>query len=204
MWILITSKQCRIELLSHDSYRLHFFIHHYAYLKMLSSNGFDCNEIFPHRNLNTLQGKHFHWILISNISLMAMSLNLNSAYYYIFRSLSMVAHIIDIQRSYFADILPIWTWSLNELISQCLTESVETAMANNMLSLRVCGFYRLEIVNFFVVAQVTKHPKPQNHLADYFTMLFFYHQRRLRLINCAVLFNLMTFSDRGVLNTPDP
>ena len=46
-------------------------------------------------------------------------------------------------------------------------------MANNMLSLRVCGFYRLEIVNFIVVAQVTKHPKPQNHLADYFTMLFF-------------------------------
>ena len=34
--------------------------------------------------------------------------------------------------------------------------------------------------------------------------MFFYHQRRLRLINCAVLFNLMTFSDRGVSNTPDP
>ena len=69
--------------------------------------------------------------------------------------------------------------------------------------MRVCGFYRSEIVNPIVVAQVTKHPKPQNHLASYFTVLFFYHQGRLRLINCAVLFNLMTFSDRGVLKTPD-
>ena len=46
-------------------------------------------------------------ILNFAIFLMANWLNLNSAYYYIFRSLSMVAHIIDIQRSYFADILPI-------------------------------------------------------------------------------------------------
>ena len=53
---------------------------------------------------NALQEEHFYWILNFAISLMANSLNLNSAYYYIFRNLLMMANIIQIQKSKFANI----------------------------------------------------------------------------------------------------
>ena len=49
---------------------------------------------------NTQQEENLNWVLIFAILLMANSLNLNSAHYaryYIFRNLSMVAYIINIQ-----------------------------------------------------------------------------------------------------------
>ena len=45
----------------------------------------------------TLQEEMFDWNLNLAISLMVNSLNLNSAYYYIFRNLSMTAYMIEIQ-----------------------------------------------------------------------------------------------------------
>ena len=44
----------------------------------------------------TLQEENFHWNLNFAFSLMANSLNLNSAYYYTFRNLSMKASMIEI------------------------------------------------------------------------------------------------------------
>ena len=46
--------------------------------------------------------ENFHWNLSFAILLMANLLNLNSACYYIFRNLSMIAHIIEIQNSKYA------------------------------------------------------------------------------------------------------
>ena len=46
---------------------------------------------------DTLQEPHFHWNLNFAISLMANSLNLNSAYNYVFRNLSMIAYMIEFQ-----------------------------------------------------------------------------------------------------------
>ena len=65
-------------------------------------------------NLNThvtLQEKNFHWILISAILLMANSLNLYSAYYCV-RNLSMIAYIIEIQKSKFRQYLIPWYWPI--------------------------------------------------------------------------------------------
>ena len=56
--------------------------------------------------LDTLQEESFHWNLIFAIPLMANWLNLSSAYYYIIRHLSMIAHIIEIQISKFPNIEP--------------------------------------------------------------------------------------------------
>ena len=54
----------------------------------------------------TLKEKYFHWNLKFAISLMAKSLTLNSAYYYIFfMNLPMIAYIIEIQKSKSSDIL---------------------------------------------------------------------------------------------------
>ena len=63
-------------------------------------------KVFWYGVINTLKGKKFHWILILAFSLMANSLNLNSAcpYYYIFRNLSTIAYIIEIQKSTFANL----------------------------------------------------------------------------------------------------
>ena len=47
--------------------------------------------------MRILQHESYHWNLIFAISLMANSLNLNSAYFYIFRNLSMIAQMIEIQ-----------------------------------------------------------------------------------------------------------
>ena len=44
----------------------------------------------------TLQEENFYWYLNFAFSLMANSLNLNSAYYYTFRNLSMIAYMIEI------------------------------------------------------------------------------------------------------------
>ena len=52
----------------------------------------------------TLQEEKFHWNLNFAISLMANSLNFNSAYYTSFRNLSIIAYIIEIQKSKFANI----------------------------------------------------------------------------------------------------
>ena len=48
--------------------------------------------------------KNFLWNFNFAISLMKNLLNLNSAYYSIFRKLSMMAYIIEIQKSIFANI----------------------------------------------------------------------------------------------------
>ena len=45
---------------------------------------------------STLQGKDVHWNLSFAIFLLANSLDSNSAYYYNFRNLSMIAYIIEI------------------------------------------------------------------------------------------------------------
>ena len=47
----------------------------------------------------TLQEENLH-----RISIIAISLNLNSAHYYAFRNLPMIAHIIEIQKSKFINI----------------------------------------------------------------------------------------------------
>ena len=52
----------------------------------------------------TLQEDSFHWNLIFAFSLMANSLNLNSAYNYIFRNPLLIAYTIHIQKSKFANI----------------------------------------------------------------------------------------------------
>ena len=46
---------------------------------------------------HTLRVENFQCNLIFSISLMAISLNSNSVYYYSFRNLSMIAYIIEIQ-----------------------------------------------------------------------------------------------------------
>ena len=48
--------------------------------------------------------ENFHWNSNIVISLMANSLNLNSAYLKIFTNLSMIAYIIEFQKSKFANI----------------------------------------------------------------------------------------------------
>ena len=55
--------------------------------------------------MHTLQEENFHWNSNFAISLMANSLTLNYAYYYIYRNNSMIAYIIEIQKTKFADIL---------------------------------------------------------------------------------------------------
>ena len=55
-------------------------------------------------NIRTLREENFHWNLNSAISLMANSLNLNYVYCFIFRNLSMIAYLIEIQKSKFANI----------------------------------------------------------------------------------------------------
>ena len=54
--------------------------------------------------LITLQEKYIHQNLYFAISLMSNLLNLNSAYYYNFRNLLMIAFIIEIQKSKFVNI----------------------------------------------------------------------------------------------------
>ena len=49
--------------------------------------------------LYTLQEENFHWILNYDSSLMENSPNLNSLYYYVFGNFSMIAYIIEIQKS---------------------------------------------------------------------------------------------------------
>ena len=48
--------------------------------------------------------ENFNWNLNFAVSLIANSLNLNPAYYYIFWNLSMIAYIIEVQKSKFANI----------------------------------------------------------------------------------------------------
>ena len=55
-------------------------------------------------SMSILQDESFHWNLNFAISLMAKSLDLNSSNYYIFRNLSMIAYMIEIQESKFANI----------------------------------------------------------------------------------------------------
>ena len=62
------------------------------------------NMQFNLASLLTMQEENFHWNLNFANSLMANSPNWNSANYYIFRNLSMIAYIIKIQKSKFADI----------------------------------------------------------------------------------------------------
>ena len=52
----------------------------------------------------TLNEENFCWNLSFAISLMANSLNLNSAYYSIFRNLSKIGYMIEGQKSKFANI----------------------------------------------------------------------------------------------------
>ena len=54
--------------------------------------------------MSVLQDGSFHWNLKFAILLMAKSLDLNSADYYIFRNLSMTAQMIEIQESKFANV----------------------------------------------------------------------------------------------------
>ena len=62
------------------------------------------NSSFYSVVLSVLQDESFHWILNFAILLMANLLNLNSAYYHIFRNLSMMAYMIEIQESKFVNI----------------------------------------------------------------------------------------------------
>ena len=53
---------------------------------------------------STLKEENFYWNLNFVISLMANSLNLKFAYSFIFRNLSTIAYIIEIQNSKFANV----------------------------------------------------------------------------------------------------
>ena len=55
-------------------------------------------------SMSILQDESFHRNLNFAISLMAKSLDLNSAYNYIYRNLSMIASMTEIQESKFANI----------------------------------------------------------------------------------------------------
>ena len=55
-------------------------------------------------SMSILQDESFHWNLNFAISLMAKSLDLKSTYYCIFRNLSMIAYMIEIQESKFSNI----------------------------------------------------------------------------------------------------
>ena len=72
---------------------------------------------------HTLQRETFHWNLNIAISLMANLLNLNSAYY-IFRNLSMIAYMTEIQKSKFAIILIFNSVNLNNLSQAAKLNSV--------------------------------------------------------------------------------
>ena len=54
--------------------------------------------------INTLQEEKFHRNSNFTISLIANSLNLSSAHYYIIRNLSMIVYMIEIQKSKLANI----------------------------------------------------------------------------------------------------
>ena len=62
-----------------------------------------CEVVFS-MLLHYLRGVNFHWNLGFAISLMADSLTLNSAYYYIFKYFSMIADMTETQKSGFANI----------------------------------------------------------------------------------------------------
>ena len=69
------------------------------YLKIMGRYHQDhVREYYTSSCTNYPTGKKFHWNLNFTISLMANSLNLNSAYHFILRKLSMMAHIIDIKK----------------------------------------------------------------------------------------------------------
>ena len=72
---------------------------------------------------HTLQRETFHWNLNIAISLMANLLNLNSVYY-IFRNLSMIAYMTEIQKSKFAIILIFNSVNLNNLSQAAKLNSV--------------------------------------------------------------------------------
>ena len=55
--------------------------------------------------MSILQEENFHWSLNLAILLIANLLNLSTEYCYIFRNLSMIAHIIEIKKSKLAYIL---------------------------------------------------------------------------------------------------
>ena len=68
-------------------------------------------------NTHTLQEENFHWNLNFAISLMANSRNLNSAHDNTLRNLSMIAYIIKIQISKFANIFNFMNLNnLNEVV----------------------------------------------------------------------------------------
>ena len=54
--------------------------------------------------VKTLVVENLHWNLNFAIWVMVNSLDFNSVYYYIFRNLSMIAFIIEIQKSKFPNI----------------------------------------------------------------------------------------------------
>ena len=54
-----------------------------------------------HCTSDTLQEENFHWILNFTISLTPNSLNLITTHYYIFRNLSKIAYMTEIQNSNF-------------------------------------------------------------------------------------------------------
>ena len=55
--------------------------------QVTDGNGVNCLGLY------TLQEENFYWNITFTISIVANSLNLNSAYYYIFRSLSMIGYL---------------------------------------------------------------------------------------------------------------
>ena len=61
-----------------------------------------CN--FTGRRVSTLQEENFHWNFNFAILLMENSLSLNIAHLKIFINLSMIAYVIQIQKSKFANI----------------------------------------------------------------------------------------------------
>ena len=58
-------------------------------------------ELYQYHN-NIRRGENFHWSLNFTISLMAI--NLKADNYFIFRKLSMITYITEIQKTKFADI----------------------------------------------------------------------------------------------------
>ena len=74
-------------------------------LRLISQLGLIFNHQAIHVLAYTLQEENFLWNLNLAILLMANSLNFKTAYYCIFRNLSMIAYIVvEIQKSKFANI----------------------------------------------------------------------------------------------------
>ena len=123
--------------------------------------------------LLTLQEKNCHWNLTFANSLMANSLKLNSADHQIFQNISMIAYIIGIQKSKFANI---WVHELDHSEADHYVKFCEyfhpVGYVNAPPQCNVCSFQVLFILcTHNIVCYLTRNVKANHHCVYQFQMI---------------------------------